>query len=251
MIRYIEKPRILCWTRSDPLPSLACAFRSERYCTGFLAREGIASYMTLLGAKARAVDTRSRERAIGKSCLVASAGFVAGVALTVTLGLSGATLGSGPGIPDHKLLARATKAETELAMLRASMVNMRQILARERANVTVNEPLSEATERKIAPAAVLGSGAGYGGIADAATWDDTADNRRIQELLRKVANAKREVMLTLANDVMMCTNRKTCWWNGGNVLETFLQASKRLALKNVVVITLDDGTHSFCEKVRF
>ena len=53
-------------------------------------------------------------------------------------------------------------------------------------------------------------------------------------------------MLALANDVMMCTNRKTCWWNGGNVLETFLKASRRLQLLNVVVITLDDETHSFC-----
>ena len=45
-------------------------------------------------------------------------------------------------------------------------------------------------------------------------------------MLRRVANERDEVMLAIANDVMMCTNRKTCWWNGGNILETFLQAKE-------------------------
>ena len=53
-------------------------------------------------------------------------------------------------------------------------------------------------------------------------------------------------MLGIANDVMMCTNRKTCWWNGGNVLETFLKGVTRLGIKNSVTITLDDATEQFC-----
>ena len=77
-------------------------------------------------------------------------------------------------------------------------------------------------------------------------WDDTPLNRQLREALLHAANARKEVMLTLANDVMMCSNRKTCWWNGGNIVETFLKASKRLQLRNVVVINLDDATQSFC-----
>ena len=78
-------------------------------------------------------------------------------------------------------------------------------------------------------------------------WDDTPQNRKLKDTLSSVANARGEVMLAIANDVMMCTNRKTCWWNGGNIVETFLKASKRLQLKNVVVITLDDATEAFCQ----
>jgi len=48
--------------------------------------------------------------------------------------------------------------------------------------------------------------------------------------------------------VMMCTNRKTCWWGGGNILETFLTALKRINLKNYVMLTLDDETEAFCQK---
>jgi len=54
-------------------------------------------------------------------------------------------------------------------------------------------------------------------------------------------------MVALANDVMMCTNRRTCWWNGGNVLETFLKSTSRLGITNLVVITLDDETERFCQ----
>lgn len=49
--------------------------------------------------------------------------------------------------------------------------------------------------------------------------DNTETNRKLEAALQRVANERKEVMLSLANDVMMCTNRKTCWWNGGNVLE--------------------------------
>jgi hypothetical protein len=77
-------------------------------------------------------------------------------------------------------------------------------------------------------------------------WDDTPDHRRLHSSLARVANARGEVMVALANDVMMCTNRKTCWWNGGNVLETFLKSVSRLHIRNTLVITLDDETERFC-----
>lgn len=55
-------------------------------------------------------------------------------------------------------------------------------------------------------------------------------------------------MLALANDVMMCSNRKTCWWNGGNIFETFLKGLRRIPVRNVVIVTLDDATHDFCRR---
>lgn len=78
-------------------------------------------------------------------------------------------------------------------------------------------------------------------------WDDTPDHRRLYELLKRVANPRREVMVGLVNDVMMCTNRKTCWWGGGNILETFLKALKRIGLRNYAMVTLDDETEAFCQ----
>ena len=71
-------------------------------------------------------------------------------------------------------------------------------------------------------------------------WTHTPENERLRTALASVANSRGEVMLALANDVMMCSNRKTCWWNGGNVLDTFLKSLQRLKVTNVVVITLDD-----------
>ena len=79
--------------------------------------------------------------------------------------------------------------------------------------------------------------------AEAQRWDDTPDHRRLYELLYRVANPRREVMVGLVNDVMMCTNRKTCWWNGGNVLETFLKGVSRLKVSNVVVVTACSPFH--------
>ena len=54
--------------------------------------------------------------------MAAFGGLVAGVALTVSMVLSGATLGASS---DHKVLARATRAENELAALRESVASMR------------------------------------------------------------------------------------------------------------------------------
>ena len=79
-------------------------------------------------------------------------------------------------------------------------------------------------------------------------WTDTPDHRRLKAKLDGVVNARGEAMLAIANDVMMCTNRKTCWWNGGNVLETFLDSVARLKVRNALIITLDDATEAFCVK---
>ena len=77
-------------------------------------------------------------------------------------------------------------------------------------------------------------------------WDNTTDNNRFRGMLSRRANSRGEVMLALANDVMMCSNRKTCWWDGGNILQTFLKGLRRLPVSNVVIVTLDDPTHAFC-----
>ena len=77
---------------------------------------------------------------------------------------------------------------------------------------------------------------------------DNSSSRELLAALSRAANARREVMLTISNDVMMCSNPKTCWWGGGNVLETFLRALRRLAVRNAVVLSLDDATHAFVQR---
>ncbi len=32
-----------------------------------------------------------------------------------------------------------------------------------------------------------------------------------------------EIMLALANSIMICKNTTQCWWKGGNILETFIE----------------------------
>ena len=60
------------------------------------------------------------------------------------------------------------------------------------------------------------------------------------------ANRDREVMLAFANDVMMCNNPKTCWWNGGNVLGSFLDVvHDALGMRNYLVLSLDDNTNAY------
>ena len=77
-------------------------------------------------------------------------------------------------------------------------------------------------------------------------WEATPTNLKLNAILAERANARGEAMLALANDVMMCSNRKSCWWSGGNIFETFLKSLQRVKVTNVVVITLDDATHQFC-----
>ena len=83
-------------------------------------------------------------------------------------------------------------------------------------------------------------------VAGQGTWERTETNVRLWESVSRVANSRREIMLGLANDVMMCSNRKTCWWNGGNILSDFLFTVQRLQIENYLVLTLDNATESFC-----
>mmetsp|Transcript_13446 Transcript_13446/g.48913 ORF Transcript_13446/g.48913 Transcript_13446/m.48913 type:complete len:427 (-) Transcript_13446:2589-3869(-) len=59
---------------------------------------------------------------------------------------------------------------------------------------------------------------------------------------------KGEVMVALANDVMMCTNPKTCWWKGGNILETWISVVQRLQIQNYLILALDNAVYQFCQE---
>ena len=57
---------------------------------------------------------------------------------------------------------------------------------------------------------------------------------------------KGEVMLGLANGVMICKNTKICWWNGGNILESFLDVTwRKLKVRNLIIAVLDDETAEY------
>ena len=144
----------------------------------------------------------------------------------------------------RKALARAYKAESELATLHQTVASLRRALKQAQTSAGGDHagqgaPIAVKTAATTPPTTIRPA---------AQAWDDTDDNRRIHLLLTRVANVHGEVMVALANDVMMCSNPKTCWWNGGNILETFLKANARLKLQNAVVITLDDATEAFCQK---
>lgn len=72
----------------------------------------------------------------------------------------------------------------------------------------------------------------------------------LRELILRARSADRgEVMLGLANDVMMCNNPSTCWWDGGNILESFLEVTwRRLGVRNLVLAVLDDTTEAYMAK---
>ena len=42
-------------------------------------------------------------------------------------------------------------------------------------------------------------------------------------------------MLALVNGVMICKNTTICWWNGGNILQTWLEMIQHQGISNVVV----------------
>ena len=140
---------------------------------------------------------------------------------------------------------------------RAVEVDLRrqlQVASRELASVQERLELASAQGQRLqerldsqkTPPAAVAQEPPQPATAEAQRWDETPDHRRLYELLNRVANPRREVMVGLVNDVMMCTNRKTCWWNGGNILETFLQAAQRLNLRSYLIVTLDDETERFC-----
>jgi hypothetical protein len=65
-------------------------------------------------------------------------------------------------------------------------------------------------------------------------------------ILKTRSKDKGEVMLGLANGVMICKNPKICWWNGGNILESFLDVTwRRLGVRNLIIAVLDDETAAY------
>lgn len=79
--------------------------------------------------------------------------------------------------------------------------------------------------------------------------DESVLDPELASLLREAAaessSGLKEVMIGLANDVMLCTNPKTCWWNGGNILKDFLDVLAAVHVKNYVIVALDDNTAKF------
>ena len=131
--------------------------------------------------------------------------------------------------------ARAARAEAEAIDLRGQVASLRRQLE---------------ARTDIAPGVAHTSGSAAASRGEAiGGWEETEDSRKLAAALSSAASARREVLLGLANDVMMCTNPRTCWWNGGNVLDTFLKALRRLHVPNALVISLDNATHSFVQRV--
>mmetsp|Transcript_41612 Transcript_41612/g.69529 ORF Transcript_41612/g.69529 Transcript_41612/m.69529 type:complete len:430 (+) Transcript_41612:191-1480(+) len=71
----------------------------------------------------------------------------------------------------------------------------------------------------------------------------------LRTLLAEVANDKSEVMLALANGVMICKNTTICWWNGGNILKSWLDITfTRHHVRNLLVGVLDDETWIYMDQ---
>lgn len=163
--------------------------------------------------------------------------FVRAASSTVRGGAAGGGRFAGAGLDgpvDQGGLLAAVR-RTELAEARAVAAEARAAAAEARA--------AQPTAVAVAAGADGGSAAGRLALGKP---DDTETNRKLRAALSAAANSRGEVMLALTNDVMMCTNRKTCWWSGGNILETFLQQARRIGLTNYLIVTLDDETERFC-----
>ncbi|EFJ41804.1 hypothetical protein VOLCADRAFT_119593 [Volvox carteri f. nagariensis] len=74
-----------------------------------------------------------------------------------------------------------------------------------------------------------------------------AENPEFAQLLATHANDKREIMLGLTNAVMICQNTTLCWWNGGNILESFLEILERSNIKNHLIGVTDDQAAKYLE----
>ncbi|GIL65243.1 hypothetical protein Vafri_19054 [Volvox africanus] len=74
-----------------------------------------------------------------------------------------------------------------------------------------------------------------------------AENPDFAQLLAAHANDKREIMLGLTNAVMICKNTTLCWWNGGNILESFLEILERSNITNHLIGVTDDQAAKYLE----
>ncbi|KAL6756737.1 nucleotide-diphospho-sugar transferase-domain-containing protein [Haematococcus lacustris] len=70
------------------------------------------------------------------------------------------------------------------------------------------------------------------------------ENPELVSLLAKHA-INNEIMLTLANGIMICKNTTICWWNGGNILESFLTILSRAKITNYLIGVMDDETEQY------
>ncbi|GFR45714.1 hypothetical protein Agub_g7126, partial [Astrephomene gubernaculifera] len=74
-----------------------------------------------------------------------------------------------------------------------------------------------------------------------------AEQPEFAKLLAAHSNEHREIMLALANAVMICQNTTICWWNGGNILESFLEILERSNISNHLIGVTDDETARYLE----
>jgi hypothetical protein len=70
------------------------------------------------------------------------------------------------------------------------------------------------------------------------------DNPALVAALKKAAK-NQEVMLSLANGIMICKNTTICWWQGGNILESFLEIIDHNKITNHLIGVMDDETEAY------
>ncbi|KXZ46564.1 hypothetical protein GPECTOR_42g773 [Gonium pectorale] len=73
------------------------------------------------------------------------------------------------------------------------------------------------------------------------------ENPEFASQLAAHSNDKREIMLALANAVMICKNTTICWWNGGNILESFLEILERSNVTNHLIGVTDEETAKYLQ----
>ncbi|KAF5830027.1 nucleotide-diphospho-sugar transferase-domain-containing protein [Dunaliella salina] len=71
-----------------------------------------------------------------------------------------------------------------------------------------------------------------------------AEYPEVADKLAKLS-ANNEIMLALANGVMICQNTTICWWNGGNILGSSLTIVEKVDIKNYVIGVMDDETERY------
>ncbi|GLC37586.1 hypothetical protein PLESTB_001670700 [Pleodorina starrii] len=74
-----------------------------------------------------------------------------------------------------------------------------------------------------------------------------SENPEFARLLAAHSNEQREIMLALTNAVMICKNTTLCWWNGGNILESFLEILERSNITNHLIGVTDEQAAKYLE----
>lgn len=79
-----------------------------------------------------------------------------------------------------------------------------------------------------------------------AAADVERDNPEFAAALKKYSKDG-EIMLALANGIMICKNTSICWWNGGNILESFLEIIDHNKISNHLIGVMDDETERYLQ----